>query len=212
MIIRFNSGMSGIKEYLETGQTKERFYDREQLDERVILSGNLNTVEQIINSLDDTGQKYLHITLAFKEDHIDNEILKNISTEFKDFFLSAYGEDEMHFYAEAHLPKLKSYHDKKDGSLVERKPHIHIVIPQINLLSQTKFGYLYDKHVKYLNAFQEYMNDKYGLASPKENKRDGFNKHSEMISRYKGDEFSGANTDIKSQLLDKIMENTANKP
>ena len=61
--------------------------------------------------------------------------------------------------------------------------------------------------MKYLNAFQEYTNDKYGLASPKENKRDGFNKHSEMISRYKGDEFSGANSEIKSQLLDKIMDN-----
>ena len=206
MIIRFNGGVGGIKEYLEKGQTKERFYDRDQLDERVILAGNLNTTDSIIKQIDDSGQKYYHVTLAFKEDNISNDTLKEITTEFKDFFLKAYSEDEIHFYAEAHLPKLKSYHDKSTGDLVERKPHIHIVIPQVNLLSKTKFGFPYDKYVEYVDAFQEYINCKYGLQSPKENRREGFNKHSEIVSRYKGDAFQGSNSELKKQLFDKLIE------
>ena len=206
MIIRFNGANSGIKEYLETGQTKERFYDRNELDERFIITGNLEITDNIIKAIDNDGQNYYHITLAFKEDSIPNSTLQDITKEFKDFFLNAYNDDEIDFYAEAHLPKLKSYHDRNAGLVVERKPHIHIVIPQFNLLNETKFGFPYDKYQDYVNSFQEYINAKYGLASPKENRRDGFNKHSEMISRYKGDNFSGPNNELKKDLLDKLLE------
>jgi hypothetical protein len=205
MIIRFNNGKAGIKNYLETGQSKDRFYDRDELDERLVLSGNLNIIDHVINNIDNSGEKYLHITLAFKEDYISNNILKDINNEFKDFFLNAYSSDEIPFYSEAHLPKIKSYTSKQTGDLVERKPHIHIVIPQINLLSGTLFGFPYEKYQEYINSFQEYINSKYGLASPKDNHRYGFNKHSEMVSRYKGDNFVGANSDFKKQLLDKVL-------
>ena len=41
MLIRINGGAGGIKEYLEDGQKKDRFYTRDELDERVILDGDL---------------------------------------------------------------------------------------------------------------------------------------------------------------------------
>lgn len=210
MIIRFNGANSGIKQYLENGITKDRPFDRDQLDERIILNGDLELVDKIINQIDDSGQKYYHITLAFKEDYIDKKMLQEITKEFNDFFLNAYTDDELVYYAEAHLPKIKSYHDRKTGDVIERKPHIHVVIPQINLLTNTRFGFPYEKYQDYISAFQEYINCKYGLESPKDNRRNKFNQYSEVISRYKGDNFNGPNSDLKKALLDRIIEHKIN--
>ncbi|MCQ4438591.1 hypothetical protein NO135_26640, partial [Clostridioides difficile] len=54
---------------------------------------------------------------------------------FKAFVFAAYRPDELNFYAEAHLPRVKCYVDEQSGKLVERKPHIHVVIPKLNLIS-----------------------------------------------------------------------------
>ncbi|MDF4825590.1 relaxase, partial [Vibrio parahaemolyticus] len=112
MLIRVGGGKGGIKEYLEEGIKNGRDYSRDELDERVILDGDLSLTNDIIQSMETEGEKYLHITLSFKEDHIDNATLHAITQEFKAFAMTAYQEDEYSFYAEAHLPKIKSYVDK----------------------------------------------------------------------------------------------------
>ncbi|HDZ7973562.1 TPA: MobB relaxase/mobilization protein, partial [Escherichia coli] len=108
MLIRVRGGDAGIKEYLENGQKDGRDYSRDELDERVILSGDLELTDAVINNMDKTGERYLHITLAFKEDEISREKLQEITDEFKKFAMTAYEGDEYNFYAEAHLPKLKT--------------------------------------------------------------------------------------------------------
>ena len=50
MLIRVGSSHSGIKEYLEKGQKQDRFFSRDELDERVIIAGNLTQTNAIINS------------------------------------------------------------------------------------------------------------------------------------------------------------------
>ena len=153
------------------------------------------------------AERYLHITLAFKEDEISVETLREIAQAFETFAFAAYEPDEYCFYAEAHLPKIKSYQNQSSGEFVERKPHIHIVIPKRNLLSGTHlnpFGVV-DQNTRFLDAFQEHINNKYGLASPKDNRRIEFTGSSEMISRYKGDIFEGQSKDLKVQLLDQIL-------
>ncbi|KAG1094456.1 hypothetical protein G6F63_012992 [Rhizopus arrhizus] len=158
--------------------------------------------------MDKTGERYLHITLAFKEDEISREKLQEITDEFKQFAMTAYEGDEYNFYAEAHLPKLKTYTNQKTGELVERKPHIHIVVPEYNLLSQRNlnpFGKV-DQQTKFLEAFQEHINAKYGLASPKDNRRIEFTDESAIISRYKGDYFKGANHDLKERILSDVLD------
>ncbi len=120
----------------------------------------------------------------------------------------AFQDDEYSFYAEAHLPRIKSYTHAKTGEVVERKPHIHIVIPKYNLLSGESlnpFG-LVERQVKYLEAIQETLNNRYGLASPKDNRRALFTDDSEMLSRYKGDAFKGGNKAFKSALLTELLE------
>lgn len=208
MLIRISGGESGIKDYLEDGQKQGRDYSREELDERVILDGDLKLTDTIIHKMDNDGDKYLHITLAFKEDEISCDNLQAITQDFKAFAFTAFQDDEYPFYAEAHLPRIKSYTHAKTGELVERKPHIHIVIPKYNLLSGESlnpFG-LVERQVKYLEAIQETLNNRYGLASPKDNRRALFTDDSEMLSRYKGDTFKGGSKAFKSVLLTEIME------
>ncbi|MEI8209641.1 MAG: LPD7 domain-containing protein [Methylococcales bacterium] len=63
-----------------------------------------------------------------------------------------------------------------------------------------------ERQVKYLKAIQETLNNHYGLASPKDNRRALFTDDSEMLSRYKGDGFKGGNKVFKSALLTELLE------
>jgi hypothetical protein len=208
MLIRIRGGSEGIADYLENGQKQGREYSRDELDERVILAGDLELTDTLINGMNKEGERYLHITLAFKEDEIPPETLKGLTDDFKSFALTAFESDEYHYYAEAHLPKIKSYAHRKTGEFIERKPHIHIVIPQQNLLSGQNlnpFGKV-EQQTFFIDAFQEHTNAKYGLASPKDNRRIEFTDASEMISRYKGDVFQGHAKELKARILSDVLE------
>lgn len=208
MLVRITGGSEGIAEYLANGQKADRELTRDELDERVILDGDLELTDTIIKGMEKEGERYLHITLAFKEDELSPEIMRDLLSDFKQFAMSAYEADEFNFYAEAHLPKIKSYTNRKTGELVERKPHIHIVIPEQNLLSGQNlnpFGRV-EQQVKFLEAFQEHVNAKYGLASPKDNRRIEFTSESEIISRYKGDLFQGNAKDLKERILSDVLD------
>ncbi|MDO9207017.1 MAG: LPD7 domain-containing protein [Sulfuricurvum sp.] len=208
MLIRITGGNDGIAEYLVSGQKHDREMSRDELDERVVLDGDLDLTDTIIKGMDKEGERYLHITLAFKEDVLTNETLKDITGDFKAFSMTAYDADEFNFYAEAHLPKIKSYTNRQTGELVERKPHIHIVIPEKNLLTGQNlnpFGKV-DQQTKFLEAFQEHVNAKYGLASPKDNRRIKFTSESEIISRYKGDLFQGNAKALKERILSDVLD------
>jgi hypothetical protein len=208
MLIRVSGGQEGIKEYLELGHKQGREFSRDELDERVILSGALHFTQQIIDGIEIDGERYLHITLSFKEDEISRETLKAITEDFRAFMFSAYKDDEYSFYAEAHLPKIKSYEHRQTGELVERKPHIHIVIPKVNLRSGgvlNPFG-LVERNERHIDALQEHINNKYGLASPKDNRRFEFTDASDIIARYKADDnFAGANKELKNAILAEVI-------
>jgi hypothetical protein len=207
MLVRIYGGSSGIKEYLEEGHKQGREHTRDELDERIILDGDLNLTDSVINNMNNDGERYLHITLAFKEDEITRETLEAITNDFKSFAFSAFTDEEYNFYAEAHLPKIKSYINRKTGDFVERKPHIHIIVPETNLLSGgllNPFGKV-DNQIRYLEAIQETINNKYGLASPKDNKRTLYTDDSEILSRYKGDFFNGGSKDLKNELLAEML-------
>jgi len=208
MLVRITGGSEGIAEYLANGQKADRELTRDELDERVILDGDLELTDTIIKGMEKEGERYLHITLAFKEDELSPEVMRDLVGDFKQFSMSAYDADEFNFYAEAHLPKIKSYTNRQTGELIERKPHIHIVIPEQNLLSGQNlnpFGRV-EQQVKFLEAFQEHANAKYGLASPKDNRRLEFTSESEIISRYKGDLFQGSAKELKERILSDVLD------
>nr|WP_254367111.1 LPD7 domain-containing protein [Paraburkholderia sp. NMBU_R16] len=209
-MIRLSGHHDGVKEYLEDGRKVGREHGRDEMDERVVLAGDLDLTDAVIQSIDAAPNvdRYLSITLSFKEDHVDRETLFQIARDFEAFALHAYRPDEYCFYAEAHLPRIKSYIDKATGELVERKPHIHIVIPKRNLISgQTLRPFGFDKqNLHYIDAFQEHTNAAYGLASPKDNRRTLLTDASEMISRYRGDLFRANNRELKEAILDAVLD------
>ncbi|MFZ7203384.1 LPD7 domain-containing protein [Avibacterium avium] len=217
MIVEIGGGNSGIAEYLEKGLKQGRLFSRDELDQRIVLDGDLELTDKIINSIADNGQeRYLHITLSFREDDISNDLLQSITTDYKSLLMSAYSDDEFNFYAEAHLPKIKSIEDSKTGKMIERKPHIHIVIPEINLLSGNKLlptGYTDNVNVKnipYLDSIQEYINYKYNLESPKDFMREGGHHSANVLSRIKGDFFGEKQSKFKAQLVDEISSGKIN--
>ncbi|MDC6237001.1 hypothetical protein PP724_22825, partial [Ralstonia solanacearum] len=208
MLVRVTGANGGIREYLENGQKQGREYSRAVLDERVVLSGDLAITDRIISEMVTDADRYLHITLAFKEDEVSQETLLAVTRDFERFAFSAYQADEYNIYAEAHLPKIKSYVNKKTGEFIERKPHIHIVIPKTNLFSGnylSPFG-RYEQNERFVEAFQEYANHQYGLASPKDNRRIEITSASEMIARYKGDLFAAQGRELKERLLLAMLE------
>jgi hypothetical protein len=200
----------GVKEYLEAGQKLGRELGRDELDERVMLAGDLDLTDAIIQSIDSDPHvaRYLSITLSFKEDEVDRETMDAVVRQFQAFAFSAYRPDEYNFYAEAHLPRVKSYQDSRTGQLIERKPHIHIVIPKLNLISGQHLeplGYV-KSNIRFIDAFQEHVNARHGLASPKDNRRVELTDASEMISRYKGDMFKDSTRELKESLLDAMLD------
>lgn len=209
MLIRSGGYNTGAQEYLEKGTKAGREYSRDELDERVIIDGDLDLTRMIYESIPDRGQdRYLTFTMGFREDTVSDETLQAVTLEFKQFLMYAYKDDEFNFYAEAHLPKIKQVTDKKTGKLIERKPHIHVVIPRKNLLSGNEANPVgvYMHHEKYFEAFQEYLNQKYGLTSPREHIRFDPSDAASVLSRYKGDDFYGKNRDFKQELVKQVME------
>jgi len=208
MLNRIGGGDDGIKAYLEDGTKQGRLWTRDELDERVILAGDLGVTDAVISAMDGDGEKYLHITLAFKEDYVEGFLLAEVVRSFEQFAFSAYRKDEFCFYAEAHLPRIKSYTNVKTGEFVERKPHIHFIIPKINLLSGqhlNPFGVV-THNERFLDAWQEHVNRTMGFASPKDNRRVKFTDESDMISRAKGDVFQGSNKVVRGAILAAMME------
>jgi hypothetical protein len=210
VLIRVDGRHDGVKQYLEEGRKVGRDLDRDDLDERVVLAGDLDLTDAVIQSINAAPgvERYLSITLSFKEDHVARETMFQIVREFEAFALHAYRPDEYSFYAEAHLPRIKSYVDQRTGELVERKPHIHIVIPRWNLLAERHLeplGYV-RSNLSFIDAFQEHVNAQYGLASPKDNRRTQLTDASEMISRYRGDLFRANSRELKEQILDAVLD------
>lgn len=208
MLIRVRGGKAGVFRYLRDGIKSGREWTRDQLDERVVLAGDMRLAESVVNAMSNDGQRYLHITLAFKEDQVPLETLQAITAEFQQFCMSAFRLDEYSLYAEAHLPRIKSYTNRRTGKEVIRKPHIHLVLPQLNLLTHQHLNPLgrVEYQVRYLEAFQEYINAKYGLASPRDNRRVQFTDESTLLSRQKGDIFDGIGSDLKRKILDAMLE------
>ncbi len=209
MLIRVSGYNTGAQEYLEQGNKSGREFTRDELDHRLIIEGQLSVTRAIYESIPDHGQdRYLTFTLSFKEDTVSPELLKAVTTDFKNFFMHAYKPEEFNLYAEAHLPKMKTVTDRKTGDVIERKPHIHIIIPRINLLSGNEANPVdvYKNHEKYFEAFQEHINQKYGLSSPRENVRADITDAASVLCRYKGDDFYGKNRQFKQDLVKQVIE------
>jgi len=206
-VITIGGGRGGFAEYMENGRKQGRDFHRNTLDDRVWLHGDLQVFESVVNGMERKGEKYLHGTISFAEDSISEDTLRGVFNDIKEFFGAGCADDEMMFYAEAHLPKIKSYVSKEAGEVVQRKPHIHFAIPKINLLTGQTMDPLrmVRMQLSYIDALQEKINAKYGLRSPKESPR-LFKDASEIVGRLGGDMFVPVGRSLKQEILTQVIE------
>ena len=193
MIVAIGGGSGGFKNYLETGQKKGRELHRDALDQRLPLFGDLNVFELATSIQTGEGQKYDHITLAFSENYVSDEMLQLAVNEFRDHTLAAWPEAERNriaFYAEAHRPKILSYINSLTGESVQRLVHIHIGIGKHDLLTGKviePLGYLgLSDNLKFVDAWQEAFNAKHGFSSPKDNPKITPENAIDTLARYTG--------------------------
>ncbi|EKF0803860.1 hypothetical protein OX317_004425 [Salmonella enterica] len=214
MLARINGGNDGVVDYLEHGNKQGREYTRDELDNRLVLDGDLSLTESVINSIPDNGQeRYIHISLSFYERDVSEQTLKDVVAEYKSLLMNAYHDEEYCFYAEAHLPKIKNVIDNKTGDSIERKPHIHIVIPEINLVTGKHLNPRGrgDHYLPQLDAIQEHINNKYNLVSPKDGVRVSDHNHANVLSRSKGDFYKERHSELKGKIFDLVeKENIKN--
>lgn len=220
MFVKYSKGKTGIVDYLKYGISKSRDYDREILDERIIVDGELLQLDYILNNYskkitkNNNGDNYKHFVITFKEQELSIEILKKITFEFKKFAMQGYKANELYFYAEIHYPKLKGY-VFKNGEFNYRKPHIHIIIPVYNLYTGTKqynFNYRLFKYDFYLSLFSKSINFKYNLNSPYEVENKKLLKnHSLQINRKNSNIYISEKLKIKESILkDIVSKNISN--
>ena len=207
MIIRFEGGNHGIASYLRDGGKVGRDIHRDELDHRVVLTGNLDVTDNVITSIEDKGQdRYLRVVISFYEDEVSTEKMIDIVEDYKSILMSAYKEEEYNFYAEAHIPRMKNDIDYETGELIERKTHIHVVIPKVNLVtggSLNPVG-LVSLNIDHLDAIQEHLNKVHDSVSPKDRLRNDVEKPA--LNSKKGDFFNERNQDLKERILDVIHD------
>lgn len=212
MINRQDGGRDGFKEYFRHGRKAGRKPTREQLDKRVVLDGNIELTDRIVQSMPGQGERYLHWTSSFAEDYIPIDVMNRIARATKKILFTAYRPDEFNVYIEAHLPRIRSYVNALTGELVERKPHFHMIVPKINLLTG---GYLnplgwHARSMAYLDALQECINVECGLASPKIHRSMVIMPGVERYSRHGSDLLVEGIHEFKEEVLQKILSEKVN--
>lgn len=211
MVIRPGGGVKGIAHYLETGQKKGRKETRSELDERVVLIGDLKAMDHAVKALAKNGEKYHHLVLSFREDFIEINILQEIAWKFQEFIKAAFRDNELMCYAEAHIPRIKSLKVEGPEKEVDRFVHIHFVIPKLDLATHKTADPLgrITRQIPYIDAFQESINAEYGLASPKDNRRTSLENGATVIGRHDSknlETFVGPNRDLKAKILATILD------
>ena len=207
MIIRQGGGNSGIAEYLEKGAKSGRHYSRDELDSRIIIDGDLQVTDKIINSISNKDQeRYLHITLSFNEPGVTPEKMQAVYEDYKARLLSAYQPGEINAYAEIHWPKTRQLLDKSTGEMYDRHPHIHMVIPKQNLLTG-KYANptgLYERNLNIWEAIQEDVNNHHGLKSPAHSPRISMENYKAVLERHKASQFKSSTGQLKKDIYNAI--------
>ncbi|WP_420170746.1 LPD7 domain-containing protein (plasmid) [Pseudomonas alloputida] len=209
MIIRYGGGNKGIKEYLEEGRKADRHMSRDELDRRVPIDGDLVVTQSVIDTIKDEGQdRYLHISMSFNEPGITEDDITRVYQQYREQLMTAYGDDEYNIYAEIHWPKVKESYNHKTQQMEPRFPHVHIVVPKKNVLTNRFLNPtgMHEKSVKYFDAIQEKLNRDNGLSSPRLSPRVGANHYESALDKYKEKEFKSKNGELKRNIHAALLE------
>jgi hypothetical protein len=152
MIIQIKgSSGKGWRKYVTRG-TELKLRDPAKVK---ILKGDLLQGDRVVNLTDYKENAYL-IVLSFKG-RVDEATVRAVVDEFEQHFMMGFSKDEYHLDAVWHR-------DTDDD-------HVHIRIPKMNLLTHTQLQLYFDKKDRNrVNAIRDYLDVKYELESPLDNK------------------------------------------
>ncbi|GIZ52495.1 LPD7 domain-containing protein [Noviherbaspirillum aridicola] len=209
MIARQRGGKAGVVQYLRDGKKRGRPYARDQLDERVVLHGDLDATDKVIQTMETAGERYLHISLGFAEhDDLPNDRLAAITERYMELLLAAYEPEEVIWYAEAHRPRIKRYMNATTGATVDRLLHAHVVVPKVNLLTGGRLDPMGMalRSAPWLDAIQEQVNFEFGLVSPKDRPRAAPVSWADIIGRNRPTQFKkGRIGDFKARVANEMV-------
>lgn len=152
MIIQVSGGGGGWGNYVKYGT---RCKPRDQNHVK-ILKGDIDFGDKVV-SAGKWIQNAYHLVLGFKG-RISEEKAKAVLEDFEHLFMLGFDKNEYHLDAVMHT-------DTDDD-------HIHVRIPKMNLLTQTQLRLYYDKKDRpRLNLIRDYLDLKYGLESPLDNRK-----------------------------------------
>jgi len=152
MIIQIKgSSNKGWRKYVTYG-TEKKPRDPSKVK---ILKGDLIQGDSIANLTDYKENSYL-IVISFKG-RVSEEVVRAVTDEFEKNFMMGFNKDEYHLDAVWHR-------DTDDD-------HVHIRIPKMNLRTQTQLQLYFDKKDRNrINAIRDYLDVKYELESPSDNR------------------------------------------
>lgn len=192
-LIRISHRESGLEKYLEKGRMSGRDYERDDMDTRVPLHGDIDAFSAAVKfSRKNKKWKhhYDHITIGFSQDEqgLSEEKLRDIVHDVLHYY---YGgmyniDNDIAAFAEAHRPRLQTMKDRTTGELHDRLDHIHIGIPKYNPRTGRQIRTL-PYNWKADAAFQSWLCQKHGLVDPATRKRDEPMTKADFLARYKGD-------------------------
>ena len=146
MIITVNSGGGNLSNYLLYGNKNSR--DTSKI---TILDGNAKLTDSISKSVK-ADDKHFHFIVSANGKKSDEE-MRAIYEDFKKELLYSYSKDEVNILA--------VLHQDTDNS------HIHIQIPKLALLTNTKLDIYYDKRDRRrFEVIRDYLNLKYNETPP----------------------------------------------
>ena len=212
MLIRISQSSRGIEHYFETGKKQGREATRDALDQRVHLSGDLQTFAATTaysRKNKDWKNHYWHVTASFAIDNndLDDETLRAISADMMAYYFTGYNFDSVSHAAEAHRPKIQSFFNEKTGQYDQRLLHIHNAIAKYDLttgnqIRMTPFSQSADR------AFQSFLCQKYGLIDPVDRIREVPQTKKDIISRFKAG--TGLSKQTKVAELRKLFSELVN--
>lgn len=170
-IIRITEGVSGIKEYLESGKKINRHEHRDVLDRRVPIYGDLTVftaATEYTRRYRDWKRNFWHITIspAWEDHDMPQSTLRQIAIYTLNFYFHLYPHGRLAAYGEIHYPKIQSVVDPKTLVTKQRLPHVHLAICKLDMCSDNQIRILpYDRAVS--AAFQAWINAMFGSGGEK---------------------------------------------
>lgn len=192
----------GLVIYLITAKKKGRKYHRNQLDERVMIAGDIDAFDRAVRythqEKDWKNNRHVHhFTIGFSkrdEANIDIAKMRKIVSDVLKEYYHLNDLDELVYHAEAHIPKIKFVKDKSTNQMTERFAHIHLVVSQLNLSTDTQLiplPFLEGSGVAINASIQTELARKHELDDPAEFPTDKSKDNEEsirtdLIERWKG--------------------------